>query len=93
MKLRFTPRAAQDLAAIAVYIRERNPPAALRAIAQAYCAGCQTRAAEYASLFHPAPRRYRVLLAAAYHHRHCERSEAIHSFFTLPKWIASLRSQ
>jgi plasmid stabilization system protein ParE len=30
MKLRFTPRAAQDLAAIAVYIRERNPPAALR---------------------------------------------------------------
>jgi toxin ParE1/3/4 len=30
MKLRFTPRAAQDLAAIAAYIRERNPPAALR---------------------------------------------------------------
>jgi toxin ParE1/3/4 len=30
MKLRFTPRAAQDLASIAAYIRERNPPAALR---------------------------------------------------------------
>jgi toxin ParE1/3/4 len=30
MKLRFTPRAAQDLANIAAYIRERNPPAALR---------------------------------------------------------------
>jgi toxin ParE1/3/4 len=28
MKLRFTPRAAQDLAAIADYIRERNPAAA-----------------------------------------------------------------
>jgi toxin ParE1/3/4 len=30
MKLRFTPRAVQDLAGIAAYIRERNPPAALR---------------------------------------------------------------
>jgi addiction module RelE/StbE family toxin len=30
VKLRFTPRAAQDLASIAAYIRERNPPAALR---------------------------------------------------------------
>jgi toxin ParE1/3/4 len=30
MKLRFTPRAARDLASIAAYIRERNPPAALR---------------------------------------------------------------
>jgi hypothetical protein len=30
MKLRFTPRAAQDLASIAAYIRERNPTAALR---------------------------------------------------------------
>ena len=30
MKLRFTPRAAQDLIAIADYIRERNPAAALR---------------------------------------------------------------
>jgi toxin ParE1/3/4 len=30
MKLRFTPRAAQDLADIADYIRERNPAAALR---------------------------------------------------------------
>jgi toxin ParE1/3/4 len=30
MKLRFTPRAARDLADIADYIRERNPPAALR---------------------------------------------------------------
>jgi addiction module RelE/StbE family toxin len=30
MKLRFTPRAAKDLADIADYIRERNPPAALR---------------------------------------------------------------
>lgn len=30
MKLRFTPRAAQDLASIADYIREQNPPAALR---------------------------------------------------------------
>jgi plasmid stabilization system protein ParE len=30
MKLRFTPRAAQDLVDIAAYIRERNPPAALR---------------------------------------------------------------
>ena len=28
MKLRFTPQAAQDLAAIADYIRERNPVAA-----------------------------------------------------------------
>jgi hypothetical protein len=25
--------------------------------------------------------------------RHCERSEAIHSFFALSQWIASLRSQ
>jgi hypothetical protein len=25
--------------------------------------------------------------------RHCERSEAIHSFFSLRLWIASLRSQ
>jgi toxin ParE1/3/4 len=30
MKLRFTPRAAQDLSDIADYIRERNPQAALR---------------------------------------------------------------
>lgn len=30
MKLRFTPRAAQDLAGIADYIRERNPRAAVR---------------------------------------------------------------
>ena len=30
MKLRFTPRAAQDLAEIADYIREHSPPAALR---------------------------------------------------------------
>ena len=30
MKLRFTPRAAQDLVAIADYIREHNPQAALR---------------------------------------------------------------
>jgi plasmid stabilization system protein ParE len=30
MKLRFTPRATQDLASIAAYIRDRNPPAALR---------------------------------------------------------------
>src|SRR6266478_1328958 len=30
MKLRFTPRAAQDLADIAAYIREQNPPAAFR---------------------------------------------------------------
>lgn len=30
MKLRFTPRAAQDLNDIANYIRERNPQAALR---------------------------------------------------------------
>ncbi len=30
MKLRFTPRAAQDLAATADYIREHNPKAALR---------------------------------------------------------------
>jgi addiction module RelE/StbE family toxin len=30
MKLRFTPRAAQDLASIAAYIHERNAPAALR---------------------------------------------------------------
>src|SRR6202023_1137628 len=30
MKLRFTPRAAQDLAAIADYIRAHNPAAALR---------------------------------------------------------------
>jgi len=30
MKLRFTPRAAQDLAATADYIREHNPEAALR---------------------------------------------------------------
>jgi hypothetical protein len=25
--------------------------------------------------------------------RHCERSEAIHSFFLAVRWIASLRSQ
>jgi len=30
MKLRFTPRAVQDLSAIADYIREQNPSAALR---------------------------------------------------------------
>ena len=30
MKLRFTPRATQDLSEIADYIRERNPQAALR---------------------------------------------------------------
>jgi toxin ParE1/3/4 len=30
MKLRFTPRAVQDLAEIADYIREHNPQAALR---------------------------------------------------------------
>ena len=30
MKLRFTPRAAQDLADIATYVREHNPQAALR---------------------------------------------------------------
>ena len=30
MKLRFTPRAAQDLAGIADFIRARNPAAALR---------------------------------------------------------------
>jgi toxin ParE1/3/4 len=30
MKLRFTPRAARDLADIGDYIRERNPQAALR---------------------------------------------------------------
>jgi plasmid stabilization system protein ParE len=30
MKLRFAPRAAQDLADIGDYIRERNPEAALR---------------------------------------------------------------
>ncbi len=30
MKLRFTPRAVQDLSAIANYISSRNPPAALR---------------------------------------------------------------
>jgi len=30
MKLRFTPRAAQDLVAIADYIREHDPQAALR---------------------------------------------------------------
>lgn len=30
MKLRFTPRAVQDIAAIADYIRERNPGAAER---------------------------------------------------------------
>ena len=30
MKLRFTERAAQDLFDIADYVRERNPPAALR---------------------------------------------------------------
>jgi plasmid stabilization system protein ParE len=30
MKLRFTPRAVQDLADIAVYIHEQDPPAALR---------------------------------------------------------------
>jgi plasmid stabilization system protein ParE len=30
MKLRFTPRAVQDIAAIADYIRERNPGAAGR---------------------------------------------------------------
>lgn len=31
MKVRFTPRAAQDLIEIADYLRERNPTAALRA--------------------------------------------------------------
>ena len=30
MKLRFTPRATQDLSDIAAYIRERSPQAALR---------------------------------------------------------------
>ena len=30
MKLRFTQRAAEDLASIADFIREQNPPAALR---------------------------------------------------------------
>jgi Plasmid stabilisation system protein. len=30
MKLRFTPRAVQDIAAVADYIRERNPGAAER---------------------------------------------------------------
>jgi toxin ParE1/3/4 len=30
MKLRFTPRATQDLGEIAAYIRERNPQAARR---------------------------------------------------------------
>jgi toxin ParE1/3/4 len=30
MKLRFTPRAVQDLADIADYIRKQNPQAALR---------------------------------------------------------------
>src|SRR3982750_710527 len=30
MKVRFTPRAAQDLIEIADYLRERNPTAALR---------------------------------------------------------------
>jgi plasmid stabilization system protein ParE len=30
MKLRFTERAAQDLVDIADYVREHNPPAALR---------------------------------------------------------------
>lgn len=30
MKLRFTPRAVQDLSTIAAYIRGQNPPAALR---------------------------------------------------------------
>jgi|SRR5690349_1635900 len=30
MKLRFTPRAVQDLTDLAAYIRERNPQAALR---------------------------------------------------------------
>ena len=30
MKLRFTPRATQDLIDIAAYIRERNPAAAVR---------------------------------------------------------------
>lgn len=30
MKLHFTPRATQDLTAIADYLRERNPEAALR---------------------------------------------------------------
>ena len=30
MKLRFTPRAVSDIAAIADYIRERNPAAAER---------------------------------------------------------------
>ena len=30
MKLRFMPRAAQDLADIGAYLRERNPKAALR---------------------------------------------------------------
>ncbi|WP_315831564.1 type II toxin-antitoxin system RelE/ParE family toxin [Bradyrhizobium prioriisuperbiae] len=30
MKLRFTPRATQDLNEIAIFIRERSPQAALR---------------------------------------------------------------
>ena len=30
MKLRFTPRAAQDLASIADYLRDRNPAAAVQ---------------------------------------------------------------
>ena len=30
MKLKFTPRAVQDLADIAAYIHQQNPPAALR---------------------------------------------------------------
>ena len=41
MKLRFTPRATEDLAEIADYIRARNPAAALRVRAAIY-AGLQT---------------------------------------------------
>jgi len=36
MKLRFTPRAAENLTAIADYIRARNPAAALRVRAAIY---------------------------------------------------------
>lgn len=36
MKLRFTPRAAEDIAEIADYIRERNPAASLRVRAAIY---------------------------------------------------------
>ncbi len=36
MKLRFTPRAVKNIAAIADYIRERNPTAALRVRASIY---------------------------------------------------------